>query len=171
MDEAARLWSLAAELWLYLVLDHDPQIEKFYAKNIPRRGTIMPFQKQDLIKKVHFSGDSQELRFENRSKSIIAKVYEIKGHIQRWRQEGGAMAEPLSGEPMGKDVHERLRNTMKNLVKKAMQEEKVVQEAIDKMSKQETIKALDKSCFEVTSLLRRKLAESVLKEPEAIRLA
>ena len=75
VDEAARLWSLMAELWLYTAQEGDPQMEKFYAKDIPRRGETLPFQQQDLVKKMHKSNDSGELGFEEKAKNTLARIY------------------------------------------------------------------------------------------------
>ena len=85
------------------------------AKNVPRRGSILPFQQQDLIKKAQ---STQEAADEQNSKCINAKLYEIKGHLQRWRQEGKSLEAKMDEEPMGKQIHAKIKNTMENLQKK-----------------------------------------------------
>ena len=79
VNEASRLWSLAAELWLYLgqILPGQPDgpdVDIFTRRAIPRRGTSMPLRQEDLIRTAVEGSDAALLDIPESIQQLAAMV-------------------------------------------------------------------------------------------------
>ena len=78
IDEAHRLWSWAAELWLFISQECGgpalPDIDLFTRRSVPRRGQTMPLRDTPLVRAPEEGGDSQLIGFSHHNAEMCVAV-------------------------------------------------------------------------------------------------
>ena len=113
IDGAHETWCSAAEIWLFLNQQHEMDEKVFSSKRVARRGTIIPFQTQDLVETTRRSKDAALMGYCGEKKTMLGRAHEVKTIMLKAKQYGQDLSRRWQDTLRSKEQVEAMESIIK----------------------------------------------------------